>query len=402
MVTWIGIAAAVLLMCGALIGLTRREGCLAGLLRLVALIAAVGVPLWMVQPREWTAISVISVLVGISTLSFAVTMTAVAWGSLVPFTAPPKTKRKGKIESEADDLESRIDLSIFNPFSMFTGSVSSRRSGSDSVDDFIGSIILAIVVMVLGVLFWIGLQVAILITRWLPQAEGAGKRMFRALVGFALAFAVLAATMYTLDVLRASSPVDTPALPLSTVTPEAPIVSTNPIPTLSALYPTNLNRDVRTIWEGVEKPGEFTSWRIMFTPPFPEVWPPTGSSGWIQYVYAYGQEPQLADGVRVAKPWAELRIGPGGLNGTLNLLSGTLEPAGIQGVFPLPEAQAAIVRDNTSVVAMLWGLGGLPSEAQAAPIRAYYDLWLRTNGAILEVLPVEAGRTAFISWVKSE
>jgi len=152
------------------------------------------------------------------------------------------------------------------------------------------------------------------------------------------------------------------------------------------------------------KDGSPRVWTLAVTPVLPSEWPPKPGMVWVRYAYAHGQELQLADGVRVAKPWAVMVLHGGGATATLEQTSGVLEGLAIQGVRPLgpSEQRVAATADAAERIApTLTTLSALPSSS-AKPLndmKAYYRLWLGTSGVIAEHL--RAQHLAFFAWVAS-
>ncbi len=389
-----GSVAAVLLLCGGVLAFTPREGCLPQLARWAAVILSVVVPLYLMRPEKPSLISVLPLALGAVVLSFAVTMATAAWSSLFSVV---------KTSADTDnEVSQRIDLSLFNPFESGSDLFSSNttRNSSDTLDSFLFMIAL----IVFGALFWVGLQIALLVIRLLPRPVGLG-RMVGAVVTLALMLAATGGTMAIMSTVAAAP--DTQAVALNDQ-PAGDSINVTPAPTaveqplLPDLYPVHLRTDLNAAWDAVQKPETWLGWQMRVTPPFPEAWPPTASSDWVVYVYATAQEEGLADGVRVAKVWALLRLSEGGKSGTVETLSDALEPSGIQGVFPLPPVQRAILNVRDQVIEIMLSLKALPTEAQAAVTQLYYRTWLQANGATLEDLPTNEVQSAFIEWAQTE
>jgi hypothetical protein len=386
-----GSVLALLWVCGAVLAITPHKGCLPQLARWTAVILSVIVPLYLMRPEKPSLISVLPLAASAVVLSFAVTIATAGWRSLFSARQPDTD----------DEVRQRVDLSLFNPFESSSGKSSSRssRSSSDTMD----TLLIIIVLVVFGALFWVGLQIALLVIRLLPRPAGLG-RLAGAVVTLALTLAATGGTMVIMSTVAAAPNAQAVALsdqPLSAST-SIPPTPTVEIPLLPDLYPAHLRTDLNAAWDAVEKPATWLGWQMRVTPPFPEVWPPTVSSSWVVYVYATAQEKELADGVRVANAWALLRLSEGGKSGTLETLSDALEPAGIQGVFPLSPVQRAVLNVRDQVIEIMLALEAFPTEAQAAAAQLYYRAWLQTNGAVLEAMPANEAQSAFIEWAQTE
>ena len=143
------------------------------------------------------------------------------------------------------------------------------------------------------------------------------------------------------------------------------------------------------------------AWSPRTTPAFPTSWPPTSATTWVRYVYAAGRDlgGGLADGERVARPWARVELRPGAATAAIVPLSARLEPLDIQGVRPIDGATLAILRTEEQVTAAGRRLTALPDPAAAetAELRAFYRAWLSLNGVIASAIRPDHG--AFLAWV---
>ena len=82
----------------------------------------------------------------------------------------------------------------------------------------------------------------------------------------------------------------------------------------------------------------------MQSPLFPNEWPPTASTTWVRYAFAYGSNPTtLMDGAYVTKPLTRTVIQRDGTDGEAITLSTALESASTQGVTPLDANSKASV-----------------------------------------------------------
>lgn len=159
------------------------------------------------------------------------------------------------------------------------------------------------------------------------------------------------------------------------------------------------------LWTALKKPAATandapgTLWDKALTPPLPLSWPPAPGMDWVQYAYAYGRDFQIADGVRVGKPWATITLHADG-TATLAQLSATLEDGGVQGVTPVGQEQQAILQTGETAQATALSLTALPdpSSPPAREVKAYYASWLFYNGAIAGL--VRANHAPFFAWLK--
>jgi len=142
-------------------------------------------------------------------------------------------------------------------------------------------------------------------------------------------------------------------------------------------------------------------WTGMVTPPLPDSWPPTPTTVWVRYGYARGQEIPLriADGEQVSKVLFRIEIVPTDHQGKLNRIGERVESAGIQGVRPLRPDEVGIFKNADSVQTAAQALKAMPASAQSTEIKAYYQLWMQTNGVIAG--QVEKFHAAFFAWLKS-
>ena len=112
------------------------------------------------------------------------------------------------------------------------------------------------------------------------------------------------------------------------------------MPTPAHVPLTELSSRLEAMWNTLDQ-GEVSTdnlpimWRAAYSPLFPTEWPPTPTTVWVRYAYAYGQDIVLTDGERVAKPWARAELRNGSSTAAIVLLNPKLEPFEVQGVLPL-------------------------------------------------------------------
>jgi hypothetical protein len=135
-------------------------------------------------------------------------------------------------------------------------------------------------------------------------------------------------------------------------------------------------------------------WEIQVSPAMPAHWP--GARSLIFYAYAYRQEIHLADGVRIAAPWARGEMRPG-QPFNVTLLHGPLMPIGIQGVRPMMPQDGDPAQRQAQVQALLT----TPATAQGDRlIRAYYCGWRARQGVI--AASIEPLHPDFFSWLRCD
>jgi hypothetical protein len=141
-------------------------------------------------------------------------------------------------------------------------------------------------------------------------------------------------------------------------------------------------------------------WTTMQSPLFPDEWPPTASTVWVRYTFAYGNNPgRLADGAYVTRPLTRTTVRRDGTNGEVMISGTALESAGIQGVRPLDAASGATLGKGARVQAKSLQLQSMPDEATAAEVRGYYRVWVSLNGVFTAL--VRSDHEAFLEWVDS-
>lgn len=143
-------------------------------------------------------------------------------------------------------------------------------------------------------------------------------------------------------------------------------------------------------------------WKFLLSPPLPCTWPASGSGKICYYAYAYAMDPSLADGVRVAAPWAKVSLDspfhPEAAK--VETLGKQLQILGIQGVRPLAGGELEIAKSGDQAKQMLlnWVSEQTPlSQEERAGIVAYYCQWTKTNGVIAAAInPLHAD---FFAWL---
>jgi len=158
---------------------------------------------------------------------------------------------------------------------------------------------------------------------------------------------------------------------------------------------------LETLWRSLDTSAP-PFWSSATTPPFPGQWPPTPTTTWVRYAYAYGLDPQLADAAKIARPWARLELAAGPDRARVVLLSRKLEGIGTQGVAPLDAASLKVLDTQDVVAARCLQLGGTPpaGHAETAELVAFYRTWLRFNGVIAEA--IAPSHAAFLGWVEAQ
>jgi hypothetical protein len=160
-----------------------------------------------------------------------------------------------------------------------------------------------------------------------------------------------------------------------------------------------LEAEIEAEWLKLDSDGTIL-WSPASTPWLPTEWPADDDTVWVRYAYAQGMDPQLADAVRVALPWARAEARP--REDMVNLLTmhTGLEEAGIQGVFPLPgDEMVSAAAEGTDLPPFLWQEGMPESGSEAeAKMRMAYRLWIRYNRVIAD--QVKDAHEAFLRWVE--
>jgi hypothetical protein len=169
--------------------------------------------------------------------------------------------------------------------------------------------------------------------------------------------------------------------------------------------PADARQQLNALWDALDKPAAKTGepailWDIAIAPPLPTTWPPKPGMDWVRYAYGHGRDIRLADGLRVARPWATITHHADG-TATLIQLATALEDGGVQGFGPVGQQEQALLQTGESAQAAALALIELPAvgSPQAQLIKSYYQLWMRFNGAIAELL--RANHEPFFAWLEA-
>lgn len=101
-------------------------------------------------------------------------------------------------------------------------------------------------------------------------------------------------------------------------------------------------------------------WSHRVSPGFPCSWPVKERGPLCYYAYAAAFDPQLADGERIAAPWARVTVERNNPP-KAELLTKAVKELGIQGVRPLKKGETEILKTDS---------------------KGFYCLWAGTNGVI--------------------
>jgi hypothetical protein len=143
-----------------------------------------------------------------------------------------------------------------------------------------------------------------------------------------------------------------------------------------------------------------TTWTTTQSPLFPTEWPPTPSTTWVRYTFAYGNNPTtLMDGAYVTQPLTRTVVRRDGADGETTTLNTALESAGIQGVKPLDAASSTALGKGPQVQAQCLQWQSLPDEAAAAEVREYYRVWMDLNGVFTGF--IRSDHAAFLDWIEA-
>jgi hypothetical protein len=144
-------------------------------------------------------------------------------------------------------------------------------------------------------------------------------------------------------------------------------------------------------------------WQRQQSPPLPEAWPPTPTSTWRRYAFAHGFDPTtISDGVRVAAPFAIVRIDRELRVTAVDRLPGEPREIGIQGVKPMHPPSGAIDGDEIERLERIAvGLFALPApgSGEESALVSQYGRWLDREGTF--VAEVRARHRAFFDWVEA-
>jgi hypothetical protein len=325
---------------------------------------------------SWTLLvtSIVGVIVALILGASAVTLAATGWQIL--------------FQRRPQDLEKQVDLSIFNP-TAYLNTGQSHTSGSDDL----GSCLFAILLGLVGGLFWLGIQLGQAIAkRGLPSSTRKNpNRPGRVALSFIYILTVFACLLGLFFGLQAI----TAALASETKVRQMPTPSSVPLEEA----PQHLN----ALWAQLDQ-GSGITWSAIYSPLFPSEWPPTPKTIWTRYAFAYGREfpnPTLADAERVSRPWARLELHPSptGHTATIVPLQSKLEAWEIQGVQPLDQEAFETLKKEALVSDYCLRLTTLPDPdaSETAAMRAFYRTWLKYNGAIAS--EISPHHTNFIAWL---
>jgi hypothetical protein len=140
-------------------------------------------------------------------------------------------------------------------------------------------------------------------------------------------------------------------------------------------------------------------WSKIESPLFPDNWPPTSATTWIQYTFAYGRDiTNLSDGNYVTNPLSQKEWKEGKIT-TSRELSNNMTRAAVQGVLPMDSKTSQILKNGKQVTAYCLKLTALPDPQfpETKEMLAYYQAWFKYNGAFLDL--VREKHSGFIDWV---
>ena len=142
------------------------------------------------------------------------------------------------------------------------------------------------------------------------------------------------------------------------------------------------------------------AWHTTQSPLFPDEWPPTASTVWTRYTFAYGSNPgALADGAYVTLPLTRTELRAAGASVLTTTLRTTLESAGIQGLQPLDATSSAALSTGPQIQEQCLQLHTMPDETAAVELRGYYRVWVKLNGAFAKL--IQPDHAAFFDWLNS-
>jgi len=175
-------------------------------------------------------------------------------------------------------------------------------------------------------------------------------------------------------------------------------------PTISPVPTAGVEQQFQELWDRLDKGSPPANkppvlWNPAYSALFPNEWPPTPATIWVRYAYAQGRDMNLSDGVRVAAPWARLELRGSPATVTIVPLSASLEPVTIQGVTPIDAATQAVLAKGDDVSAYCLQLTALPppNSPPAAEMRAFYQTWLKYNGALVKL--IQPSHEKFLAWL---
>jgi hypothetical protein len=153
----------------------------------------------------------------------------------------------------------------------------------------------------------------------------------------------------------------------------------------------NRDRDmVEQAWKSVKHDQRMWQWAL--TPPLPGSWPPTTTL--TRYAYAFSFDPALADGQRVAGPWARIVLPPEGAP-RLEALRPDLHELGIQGVHPVAPSERPSADELQAADLQMKAID--PKAAPPRELKRVVCYWRSNNGVIAAAL---ADQQAFFSWLR--
>jgi hypothetical protein len=200
----------VLMLSGFFLALPKSVGCLAYIVRLLAFIVGAVAPIVIFWGTPSNALLYAALLPAVILGASAVTLNGAGWDALLGRRreAPEKSVKKGRHKKQAEELpenvEDRVDLSLFDPFEMLRVSTSSTYgSSNDPFGDCLGTIILGIV----GGLFWVGVQISRVIARYgLPDVETPLKRLGRIVLSWLYSGAIYAGVVFIMTAVFGRNP----------------------------------------------------------------------------------------------------------------------------------------------------------------------------------------------------
>lgn len=167
---------------------------------------------------------------------------------------------------------------------------------------------------------------------------------------------------------------------------------------------TELPMHLETMWDQLDQ-GQAPKdslpilWQPAYSPLFPTAWPPAPNTVWVRYAYAQGQDVSIADGVRIARPWARIEFRGDNSASVIIPLTHKVEPFEVQGVSPLDAETQALLQKSEQISTYCLGLKEAPSPdaPNTVTMRRFYQSWLKYNGAIAAAIKLD--HPAFFEWV---
>ena len=180
------------------------------------------------------------------------------------------------------------------------------------------------------------------------------------------------------------------------------------LPSCAAEAPRTVKpEEVASLWKSAEKrlpsyPPPFL-WQRRETPPLPLEWPPTAATTWVRHGYAYGFDPRgIADGVRVAAPYARLTLDAAGAVTAVEPAKEEPRELGIQGVKPTNPPSGAIDGDEVrrlELAAVALRGAPAPGSREESSLVSFYGSWLEREGVIAEA--VRPAHRGFYDWIEA-